>query len=83
MNTIEKLQRSSSFPTIRVQTSPDGNAHWLHMHADAAQAGVRPCCRFEMLEDMWTYMSAITAPPEQGSPGRLRHFVMASAASAF
>ncbi|MBD9368250.1 crotonase/enoyl-CoA hydratase family protein [Xanthomonas sp. XNM01] len=83
MNTIEKLQRSSSFPTIRVQTSPDGNAHWLHMHADAAQAGVRPCCRFEMLEDMWTYMSAITARPEQRSPGRLRHFVMASAASAF
>ncbi len=82
---IEKLQRhdTPSFPTIRVQTSHEGNAHWLYMHADAAQAGVRPCCRFDMLEDMWTYMSAITSRPEQRTPGRLRHFVMASAASAF
>ena len=27
MYNIEKLQRTHSFPTIRVQTPPDGSAH--------------------------------------------------------
>ena len=82
MSTIEKLQRTHSFPTIRVQTPPDGSAHWLYMHADAGP-GVRPCCRFEMLEDMWKYMSSITLREPQRQQGRLRHFVLASAASAY
>lgn len=82
MSTIEKLQRSHPFSTIRVQVSPDENAHWLYMHADAAP-GVRPCCRFEMLEEMWRYMSAMTLPAEQREPGRLRHFVLASDAQTY
>lgn len=82
MSTTEKLQRSHPFSTIRVQVSPDENAHWLYMHADAAP-GVRPCCRFEMLEEMWRYMSAMTLPAEQREPGRLRHFVLASDAQAY
>lgn len=82
MSTIEKLHRSHPFSTIRVQVSPDENAHWLYMHADAAP-GVRPCCRFEMLEEMWRYMSAMTLPAEQREPGRLRHFVLASDAQAY
>ena len=82
MHNIEKLQRTHSFPTIRVQTPPDGSAHWLYMHADAGP-DVRPCCRFEMLEDMWSYMSSITLREPQRQQGRLRHFVLASAASAY
>ena len=82
MQNIEKLQRTHSFPTIRVQTPPDGSAHWLYMHADAGP-DVRPCCRFEMLEDMWSYMSSITLREPQRQQGRLRHFVLASAASAY
>lgn len=81
MNTPEKLQRVAHYPTIRVDSPGDGSAHWLYMHADA-HAGVRPCCRFEMLEDMWSYMSAMTLP-ERRAPGQLRHFVLASAASAY
>ncbi len=82
MNTPEKLQRVAHYPTIRVDSPADGSAHWLYMHADA-HAGVRPCCRFEMLEDMWSYMSAMTLPAGQRVPGQLRHFVLASAASAY
>ena len=82
MSTIEPLQRVHHYPTIRVQTPADGSAHWLYMHADAGQ-GIRPCCRFEMLEDMWSYMSSITLRESQRSPGRLRHFVLASAAQAY
>ena len=82
MSTIEKLQHVSHYPTIRVEGPADGSAHWLYMHADA-HAGVRPCCRFEMLEDMWSYMSAMTRPQAQRVPGQLRHFVLASAADAY
>lgn len=82
MSTLEKLQRSDRFSTIRVSGPSDGTAHWLYMHADAGP-GVRPCCRFDMLEDMWQYMRAITAPPSRHPPGRLRHFVLASAADAY
>ncbi|WP_374013700.1 crotonase/enoyl-CoA hydratase family protein [Pseudoxanthomonas koreensis] len=82
MSTLEKLQRSDRFPTIRASDPADGDTHWLYMHADASP-GVRPCCRFEMLEDMWRYMRAITAPRSGPAPGRLRHFVLASAADAY
>jgi len=82
MSKIELLHRTPPLPTIRVQTTGDGSAHWLYMHADASR-GIRPCCRFEMLEEMWAYMSAITLPPQQQAPGRLRHFVLASDAQAY
>jgi DSF synthase len=81
MSTIELLHRATQ-PTIRVHEPADGSAHWLYMHADAAR-GIRPCCRFEMLEEMWAYMSAITRPAAQQVPGRLRHFVLASDAQAY
>ncbi|KAF1688222.1 enoyl-CoA hydratase [Pseudoxanthomonas broegbernensis] len=81
MSILEKLQHSDRFPTIRVREPSEGSAHWLYMHADAGP-GVRPCCRFEMLEDMWRYMRSITAQPQRAA-GRLRHFVLASAATAY
>jgi DSF synthase len=82
MSKIELLHRATPLPTIRVDESADGSAHWLYMHADAGP-GVRPCCRFEMLEEMWAYMSSITLPRQQHAPGKLRHFVLASQAQAY
>jgi len=82
MSMIEKLLVNRPYSTIRVESSAAGNAHWLYMHADAAP-GVRPCCRPEMLEEMWNFMSAVTHAPAQREPGRLRHFVLASDASAY
>ena len=79
---VEKLQRTRSFPTIRTESSPAGDEHWLYMHSDIA-AGVRPCCRTEMLEDMWSFMSSITLRDGQRQPGKLRSLVLASEASAF
>lgn len=83
MSTIEKLPSSGSpYATIRTQDSADGAAHWLFMHADAS-TGVRPCCRKDMLDEMWSYMSAITRGPAQRHSGQLRHFVLASHAAAY
>lgn len=83
MSTIEKLPSSGSpYATIRTQDSADGAAHWLFMHADAS-TGVRPCCRKDMLDEMWSYMSAITRGPAQRHSGQLRHFVLASDAPAY
>ncbi|HDS0951384.1 TPA: crotonase/enoyl-CoA hydratase family protein [Stenotrophomonas maltophilia] len=83
MSTIEKLPTSGSqFATIRTEDSDDGAAHWLFMHADAA-TGIRPCCRKDMLDEMWSYMSAITRGPAQRHSGQLRHFVLASDANAY
>ena len=79
---VEKLQRTRSFPTIRTESSPGGDEHWLYMHSDIT-AGVRPCCRTEMLEDMWSFMSSITLRDGQRQPGKLRSLVLASEASAF
>lgn len=82
MSTIEKLSASGSpFATIRTEDDDD-SAHWLFMHADAA-TGIRPCCRKDMLDEMWSYMSAITRGPAQRHSGRLRHFVLASDAAAY
>jgi len=80
MNVIEMLPVSRPYSTIRVESS--AGTHWLYMHADAAP-GVRPCCRAEMLEEMWGFMSAITRSPEQRRDGQLRHFVLASDATAY
>ncbi|AWT14617.1 MULTISPECIES: crotonase/enoyl-CoA hydratase family protein [Stenotrophomonas] len=83
MSTIEKLPSSGSrFTTIRTEDSADGAAHWLFMHADAS-TGVRPCCRKDMLDEMWSYMAAITQGPAERHSGKLRHFVLASDAVAY
>ncbi|TAA46211.1 crotonase/enoyl-CoA hydratase family protein [Pseudoxanthomonas winnipegensis] len=83
MNLIEKLQpRQRTYSTIRTETTHEGNAHWLYMHADAA-TGVRPCCRKDMLDEMWSVMNQITLPPSQRASGALRHFVLASDAAAY
>ncbi|AWH37050.1 MULTISPECIES: crotonase/enoyl-CoA hydratase family protein [Stenotrophomonas] len=83
MSTIEKLPTSGSpYATIRTDDRNNDTAHWLFMHADAA-TGIRPCCRKDMLDEMWSYMSAITRGPAQRHSGQLRHFVLASDAAAY
>ena len=79
---VEKLQRTRSFPTIRTESAVGGEDHWLYMHSDIG-AGIRPCCRTEMLEDMWSFMSSITLRDGQRQTGKLRSLVLASDASAF
>lgn len=82
MSMIEKLQRTRAYPTLRVESDPAGDGHWLYMHADAG-SGVRPCFRTELMEDMWSFLSSITLRDGQRQSGRLRHVVLASSASAF
>ncbi|KRG70478.1 crotonase/enoyl-CoA hydratase family protein [Pseudoxanthomonas dokdonensis] len=82
MSNIEKLQRTTQFPTIRIESAPDNGSHWMFMHNDAA-AGARPCFRSDLLDDMWKFTSSITLRESERQPGRLRHFVLASAANAF
>ena len=82
MNNVEKLQRTRSFPTIRVESEPSGDAHWMYMHANSAP-GVRPCFHSQMLDDVLSFMNSITLREPQRQPGKLRHLVMASDASAF
>ena len=82
MSTIEKLQRTRCYPTIRVESDPDGSAHWLYMHSDIA-SGVRPCFRTELMDEMWSFLTSITLREAQRVPGRLRHVVLASDAPAF
>ena len=82
MNNIEKLQRTHSFPTIRVEADPAGTEHWLYMHADAGN-GARPCFRTTLMDDMWSYLTSITLRESQRRPGQLRHVVLASDADAF
>ena len=73
---VEKLQRTRSFPTIRTESAAGGEDHWLYMHSDIG-AGVRPCCRAEMLEDMWSFMSSITFRDGQRQTGKLRSDALA------
>ncbi|MCS4280265.1 crotonase/enoyl-CoA hydratase family protein [Stenotrophomonas rhizophila] len=82
MSTIEKLPVNHRYATIRTATTGNDDAHWLYMHADAA-AGIRPCCRKDMLDEMWNFMSAITRTPAERNSGKLRHFVLASDANAY
>ncbi len=82
MNNVEKLQRTRQFGTIRAESAPDGNSHWMYMHHDAP-GGSRPCFRSDLLDDMWSFTSSITLREGERKPGRLRHFVLASAANAF
>lgn len=82
MNNVEKLQRTTTYPTMRVESAPNSASHWLYMHADNNH-GERPCFRTALLEDMWAFMTEITLRESQRQPGQLRHMVLASDASAF
>ncbi|MEK0266085.1 crotonase/enoyl-CoA hydratase family protein [Stenotrophomonas rhizophila] len=82
MSTIEKLPVNHRYATIRTATTGNDDAHWLYMHADAS-SGIRPCCRKDMLDEMWNFMSAITRTPAERNSGKLRHFVLASDATAY
>lgn len=82
MNNVELLQRTRSFRTIRAESTPDGQSHWLYMH-DNAGSGLRPCFRNDLLDDMWTFTSSIIKREPDRVPGQLRHFVLGSSASAF
>jgi DSF synthase len=82
MNNVEKLLRTSSYPTLRVESAPNSAAHWMYMHADIG-SGVRPCFRTALMEDMWTFLTSITLREAQRQPGQLRHVVLASDAPAF
>ena len=82
MSMIERLHRTRSFPTMRVESDPAGSAHWLYMHADIAR-GVRPCFRTALMDDMWSFLTSITLREAQRQPGKLRHVVLASDADAF
>lgn len=82
MSQVQKLFRTSSFPTVRVESTPDNAVHWMYMHADAVP-GVRPCFRPQLMEDMWSFLTSITLREPQRQSGALRHVVIASDASAF
>ena len=82
MNNVEMLQRTRSFRTIRAESTPDGQSHWLFMHENAG-SGLRPCFRNDLLDDMWSFTSSIIKRDAERTPGQLRHFVLASSASAF
>lgn len=82
MNNVEQLRRSTALPTVRVEVTPDQSVHWLYQHSDVSQ-GVRPCFRTQLMEDMWGYLTSITLRESQREPGKLRHLVLASDASAF
>ncbi|WP_369975305.1 crotonase/enoyl-CoA hydratase family protein [Xanthomonas bundabergensis] len=80
---VEKRFFNSSYATIRVESSADGNAHWMFMHNDTSD-GSRPCFRDDLLDDMWSFTNAITAGGAGALERRqLRHFVLASDASVF
>jgi len=82
MNNVEKLQRTRQLPTIRVESEPSGDAHWMYMHSNVAP-GVRPCFHSQMLDDVLGFMNSITLRDAQRECGRLRHLVVASDAPAF
>ncbi|WP_226468324.1 crotonase/enoyl-CoA hydratase family protein [Luteimonas panaciterrae] len=82
MTNVEKLLRTRTFPTIRVESDPAETAHWLYMHTNISQSS-RPCFRTDLLEDIWSFMTSITLRDSQRQPGKLRHFVLASDAAAF
>ena len=67
---------------MRVESDPSGREHWLYMHSDQ-QAGVRPCFRTGLMDDMWSYLHIDHPAGGLREPGRLRHVVLASDATAF
>ena len=79
MSMIEKLHRTRAYPTLRVESDPAGDTHWMYMHNDHTQ-GARPCFRTELMDDMWSFLNSITLRENQRQSGRLRHVVLASSA---
>ena len=82
MNNVEKLQRTRAFATIRAESAPDGQSHWMYMHSDM-EPGVRPCFHSQMLDEVLSFMNSITLREAQRQQGNLRHLVVTSAANAF
>jgi DSF synthase len=82
MSNVEKLLRSRPYQTLRVDSEPNGDSHWMYMHAEAAP-GVRPCFHSQMLDDVLSFMNSITLRESQRQSGKLRHLVVASEGSAF
>ncbi len=80
MSTIENLHRTQSYATLRVESSPASDSHWLYMHADAV-TGARPCFRPTLMREMHAYLADIAQPSPQS--GQLRSLVLASDANAF
>lgn len=82
MSTIEKLPTSGS----PLPPSVPKTARWrgpLAVHARRRGYWHPPCCRKDMLDEMWSYMAAITRGPAERHSGKLRHFVLASDAAAY
>ncbi|GAB1596042.1 crotonase/enoyl-CoA hydratase family protein [Lysobacter claricitrinus] len=77
MSTIESLHRARLHPTVRVESDANGAGDWLYMHADHAD-GIRPCFRVELMHDMWSMLSEVSASPLPASSSPLRHVVLAS-----
>jgi DSF synthase len=82
MNNVEKLYRTSAYATIRGESTPDGQSHWIRMHSSKAP-GTRPCFHSEMLDDVLSFMNSITLREAQRKQSGLRHLVVASDAAAF
>jgi len=82
MNNVEPLHRARPYPTMRVESDPANLVHRMYMHRHLAQ-GERPCFRPALMDDMWSFLNAITLREQQREPGRLRHVVIASDADAF
>lgn len=82
MSMIEKLpSTSTTYSTVRFDSSRADGSHWLYMHADAA-AGVRPCFRVPLMREMHACLDGLCQSGPQ-RPGQLRSLVLASDADAF
>ena len=82
MSNVQKLHRTRPYPSMRVQSEPSGDVHWMYMH-HGLEPGTRPCFHPALMTDMWSFLNSITLRDSQKQPGRLRHVVMASDAGAF
>ncbi|WP_101924781.1 MULTISPECIES: crotonase/enoyl-CoA hydratase family protein [Luteimonas] len=82
MTNVEMLHRVRPYPTMRVESDPSNQTHWMYMHSNLS-AGGRPCFRPELMADMWSFLNTITLRESQREPGKLRHVVVASDADAF
>ncbi|MBE2211605.1 MAG: crotonase/enoyl-CoA hydratase family protein [Xanthomonadaceae bacterium] len=82
MNSVEHFANNRRYKTIRVESESTGSAHWLFMHSDVG-AGIRPCFRRELMEEMWGYLSSISTRSEARLHPRMRHLVIASDSSAY
>jgi DSF synthase len=79
MSMIETLRPVRS--TVRFESSQSGDAHWLHMHADADN-GVRPCFRPALMREMHACLDTLCRT-QPAQPRQIRSLVLASDADAF